>query len=571
MKLSTGFWQTYKEIPNDAEVPSHQLMLRAGLIYKTSAGLYSYLPMGLRSLQKVEKIVREELNKVGCYELMMPVITPAELWKESGRWDIFGPEMLRMKDRAGRDLCVSPTNEEAITDIFKRTVSSYKQLPVTLYQINTKFRDEIRPRYGVMRSREFMMKDAYSFHIDKQSLDEVYETIYQAYANIFKRMGLEFTVVEADGGTMAGGDAKTHEFQVIADSGEDAVIYCNRCGYAANIEKAATKRPPIDFFKSNLPISEIETPNVSSIEDLCNFLKIPAHHDLKSLVYTAINGKDERHYLVTLLGDDELNEVKLKNYIGADHLIMASDATIEDLLLDKGYIGPYNLKTDKLTVIYDSAIDVDAAYVIGNSKDKHYQNFIPSRDGVVTSIVDIRVAKEGDLCPKCSASVITRRGVEVGHIFQLGDKYTKSMGVSVLGANGQGTTPLMGCYGIGISRTVAAAIEQNHDKDGIMWPAALAPYHVYFALISKSDDFKQLADTIYNELLEAGIEVVYDDRKIGPGGKFKDADLLGLPVRLVLGERDYQQDGKFEIKVRSSGESKKVTREELIKTIKELL
>ncbi len=571
MKLSNGFWQTYKEIPNDAEVVSHQMMIRAGMIHKSSAGLYAYLPMGLRCVQKVEKIVREELNKAGCHELMMPVVTPSELWKESGRWDLFGPEMLRAKDRAGREVCLSPTNEEAITDIFRKTINSYKQLPVTLYQINTKYRDEIRPRFGVMRSKEFTMKDAYSLHMSKDCLDKVYDDLYKAYENIFNRMGLEFTIVEADGGSMAGGDAKTHEFQVIADSGEDAVIYCEKCGYAANEEKADTKRTPVDFARSQDAIEEIDTPGAGTIENVCKLLGVPHYHDIKSLVYTALTDEKEKHYLVLLLGDDDLNEVKLKNHLGADHLMMASDETLEKLQLEKGFIGPYQIKSKELNVIFDREIDDEASYIVGSRKDKHYKNFIPNRDGKIETQIDLRLAKAGDHCPKCQATVVVKRGVEVGHIFQLGDKYTSSMGVSVLDSNGKSVTPLMGCYGIGIGRTVAAAIEQSHDKDGIIWPKEIAPYHAYFVTITKNEEIKALCDDIYKELTQNGLEIIYDDRKTGPGMKFKDADLLGLPVRVVLGERDFQKDGLLEVKIRKNGEVKKVKPEELLATLKELV
>ncbi len=580
MRLSKWPWQTFKEIPNDAEIPSHQLMLRAGLIQKVASGLYVYLPMGLKVIQKVEKIVREELDRAGCVELAVPVVTSGELWKESGRWDVFGPDMLKMRDRGGRDLCLSPTNEEAVVDVFRKIVKSYKQLPLTLYQINTKFRDEIRPRYGVMRGREFTMKDAYSFHIDKSSMDTTYDELFKVYEKIFNKIGLKYIAVEADGGSMAEGDSKTHEFQVLANSGEDKVIKCSKCDYAANIEKADTTRFKSIKKKSDSKIEEVvlvETPDMATIEEVSTFLKVDSSICLKSVVYMATTGDKEEHVLALLLGDDDLNEVKLKAYLGCDFLKVASDFNMEEAGLLKGFIGPYKLNSKlPVKVIYDLEVDLEASYVTGgNVVDTHYKNFIPERELKATSEsinqVSLRVSKESDSCPLCSSEVTEIRGVEVGHIFQLGDKYTKSMNVTVLNDNGKACYPLMGCYGLGITRTVAAAIEQGHDDDGIVWPNAIAPYDLYFVLIGKSDEIKTLADEIYEELLRSGIETIYDDRKVGPGFKFKDADLLGLPLRVVLGERDYVKDGFVEIKDRKTKKSKKVTRDSIVSVVKEML
>lgn len=575
MKLSRAFWQTYKETPADAEIPSHQLMMRAGLIQKTGSGLYNFMPFGLKVIRKIEKIIREELDQLGCHEISMSVVTPGELWQESGRWDTMTSEMLKFKDKGGRDLCMSPTNEEVVTDIFRKTVKSYKQLPITLYQINTKFRDEIRPRFGIMRAREFTMKDAYSFHLDKKSLDNVYEDLKQAYSKIFKRIGFEFSIVEADAGSMGGVGAKTHEFQVIAGTGEDEIVYCQKTGFAANIEKAQTLRSSTDYLFSEDALEEIATPNAKSIDEVANFLKIPAAQTLKSLVYKSIVDNSEKYFLLLLIGDDELNELKAKNSLGGEHVMPASEDELKSLGLLKGFIGP--LKNDKsvlnnLEIIMDKAIDIGAAYVIGASKlDFHFKNFVPQRDLADCMQIDLRLAKKEDLTLDGGHAIDIKRGIEVAHIFQLGDKYTKALNVSVLDPNGKTVHPLMGCYGIGVTRIVAAAIEQNYDEAGIIWPQAIAPFQVYFAVIGKSEAILKVADEIYAELLAVGIEVLLDDRKAGAGFKFKDADLLGLPFRLVLGERDFKTSNNLEIISRISGEKKTVARDEVIKTLKDLI
>lgn len=569
MKLSKGFWQTYKETPADAEITSHKLMIRAGLIHKSGSGLYNYLPMGYRSIRKVENIVREELNKIGSQELLMSVVTPGELWQETGRWDKMGDLMLKFKDKADRDLCISPTNEEAITDIFRKTVKSYKQLPVSLYQINTKFRDEIRPRFGLMRGREFTMKDAYTFHNDKECMDKIYNDFYGAYSAIFTRLGLEFTAVEADGGAMASSDAKTHEFQVIADSGEDAIIYSPETGYAANVEKAKTKRAKIEFIKTTDAIEEVSTPDKATIEDVCNFLKVPQHTSLKSLVYVDESGKEKKFYLLLLLGDDSLNEVKLGGFLKSDKVRAAHDGELLELKLEKGFIGPVG---QNISIVFDREVDLEAAFVAGaNKKDFHIKNLIPKRDVTKFEVADLREAREGDLTECGNGTIKVRRGIEVGHIFQLGDKYTKGMNVTILDSNGKAQHPLMGCYGIGVTRVVAAAIEQNHDENGIIWPASIAPYDLSFVAITKSEEYNKLADDIYEELTKEGLEVVFDDRNQGPGFKFKDADLLGLPIQLVLGERDHKESGMLEIRIRRTGKTIKVSTEEAVKKVKSVL
>lgn len=571
MKLSQGFWQTYKEVPADAEIASHQLMIRTGLIHKSGSGLYNYLPMGLRSIRKVEKIIREELDAIGCHEITMSVVTPGELWQETGRWDKMGGLMLRFKDKKNADLCISPTNEETVTDIFRSTVKSYKQLPVTLYQINTKFRDEIRPRFGLMRGREFTMKDAYSFHLDKASLDEGYQALYDAYTAIFTRLGLEFIPVEADGGAMASADSKTHEFQVVANSGEDLIIYSQEAKYAANIEKAQTKKASAPYDMNVTPMKEVETVKTETIEAVSALLGLTSNQSLKSMVYTATTGEESKLILAMVIGDDSVNEIKLQNFLKCDHLAASSEEELKKAKLWKGYIGPAGLE-DQLEIIFDNEVNVEASYVIGaNKKDAHVSGFNPKRDMKKITQADLRLSKAGDLTLDGKHTVVEKRGIEVGHVFQLGDKYTKAMKVGVLDQNGKLATPLMGCYGIGVTRVVAAAIEQNHDANGIIWPKSIAPYDVYFATIVKAPEFAQIADDIYAEMKKAGLDVIYDDRNVGPGNKFKDSDLLGLPYRVVLGERDFGASGELEVIERKTGAITKVKREDLIATLKNLL
>ncbi len=572
MRLSKSIWQTYKEIPADAEIASHQLMIRAGLIHKVGSGLYNYMPFGYRSIRKVEQIIREELDKIDCQEILMTVVTPGELWQESGRWEKMGGEMLKFKDKGERDLCISPTNEETVTDIFRKIVKSYKQLPLTLYQINTKFRDEIRPRFGLMRGREFTMKDAYSFHMDKSSLDKGYQELFDAYCAIFNRIGLEFSAVEADAGAMAEGDAKTHEFQVIANSGEDQIIYCEEENYAANAEKAETIRGGVEFNLQEAAIGIVDTPNKTTIEEVCAFLSLPQQQSLKSLVYYADIEGEDHFILCLLLGDDSLNELKLRNILACQELRPATDSELLKLNLVKGFIGPKGLAADKMRVIYDQAINRDAYYITGaNQEDKHFENFCPARDGMIGETADLRMAVEGDYTLSGAHQIQVKRGIEVGHIFQLGDLYTKALGVKVLDQNGKTKAPLMGCYGIGVTRVVAAAIEQGHDENGIIWPKSIAPFHVYFALVGKSEEIKNEAEKIYQELLNAGIEVLFDDRNAGAGFKFKDSDLLGLPLRLVLGERNFKENGQLELIMRSTGEKELVSPEGIATTIQQAL
>lgn len=565
MRLSKTFWQTYKEVPKDAEIASHKLLLRAGFITKSAPGIYQYLPFAVRVLHKISNIVREEMTKADAQEVTMSIVTPGELWKESQRWDEMGALMLQFKDRSDKDMCISPTNEETITDIFRKTINSYKQLPFNLFQINTKFRDEIRPRFGLMRGREFIMKDGYSFHESKECLDDGYEKMYNAYKAVFERMNLEYIIVEADAGAMGTDESKTHEFQVVADSGEDLVVYSKDGEYAANIEKSKTYRKNLNFSEIE-DLNLIETTGYSTIKDVCDHLDIEQEKSLKSLVYSYVKDKEQKFVLVMLLGDDELNELKLSNYLKGDHLKMAKDSQLEKLELVKGYIGPYDLK-NSFDVLFDEAISEDHSFVIGANKENyHYKGFNLKRDFTGFKKLDLRLTKVGDQT-KNGQDVFLKRGIEVGHIFQLGDKYTKALSATVLDKSGKKMNPLMGCYGIGVSRIMAAAIEQNHDEKGIIWPKAIAPFQVYFAMIGKSQESKDLVNEIYNDLLKSGIEVLLDDRGMGPGFMFKDADLLGLPLRLTFGERDYKEKKTLELSIRKNGTKYEVTKENVVEKI----
>ena len=569
MILSQNLWTTYKEAPQDAQIPSHILMMRAGLIHKSAMGIYNYLPIGLKAIKKVERIVREEMDKISC-EFNASVVTPGELWQESQRWEDMGTGagriMLTFQDKREQDLCIGPTHEEAVVDIFRSCIKSYKQLPLSLYQITTKFRDEIRPRFGLIRAREFTMKDAYTFHLDQESMDEVYEQFFQAYQNVFQRAGLNFIAVQADAGQMAGADAKTHEFQVITDNGEDHIAHCQESGYAANLEQAKTLRKPLAF-NSHTTLSEVATPNQKTIEDVCQFLGEPTHHSLKSLVYSM----EEQPILIQLLGDDQLNEVKLRNYLKNDDVFPATEQELVQWGFHLGFIGPHQPPKKDLRIILDAQIDCDAGYTAGaNRPDYHYRGLVPRRDIVQFEETDLRLAKAGDLTPEGKGEIRIRKGIEVGHIFQLGDKYTRSMNATVLGKDNRPVHPLMGCYGIGITRIVAAAIEQHHDDDGILWPHAIAPFHVSLILLSKSEELRRAARELYHTLQASGIETLLDDRHTGAGFKFKDANLLGLPLQVVVSERHYTS-GQLEMIERKTQEKSLVPREELIPRIKEKL
>jgi len=583
MRLSKYGWVTYKEIPKEAEIISHQLMLRAGLIHKVSSGIYHYLPMAHKVLEKIKKIIREEMDAIDAHEITMSVVTPADLWKETGRWDAMAEQMAKFKDRSEREMCLSPTNEESVTDIFRKSIQSYKQLPLTFYQINTKFRDEIRPRFGIMRGREFCMKDAYSFHLSKKCFDEYYDKMYGAYEKVLNRLRCKFLIVEADGGTMATSDSKTHEFQIIADSGEDTVVYCTENGYAANQEKAKTSRPNIPSNSIVAPLLKIETVlQFKSIELVSQQLNVPITDCLKAVIYKTISKNSESLAICFLLGDDEINEIKLKSVLSADHLTIASDKDLDLYSLHKGFIGPakLNIANKKYIVLFDEQIKSENFYVVGaNEVNYHFKNFNLKRDYINTNDTnetsyrqcDLRLSKNGDYTEDGKFPIELKRGIEIGHIFQLGKKYTEAMKVTVLDEAGKPSVPLMGCYGIGASRLIAAVIEQSHDDKGIIWPLEIAPYQIYFCRIIKDLDLKTRADECYLNLKKEGFEVLYDDRDISPGIMFKDADLIGLPIRVVFGEREFKATSQVEIKVRVNDKNVFCSLAELVPTIKNLI
>ncbi|MDT8407127.1 MAG: proline--tRNA ligase [Methylococcales bacterium] len=561
MRTSQFPLNTVKETPADAEIISHQLMIRAGLIRKLAAGLYTWLPLGLRVLNKVTAITREEMNRAGALEVLMPALQPAELWQESGRWELYGPELARLKDRHERDFCLGPTHEEIITDLARHELKSYKQLPITYYQIQTKFRDEIRPRFGVMRSREFIMKDGYSFHLDQDSLNETYQTMHQAYTAIFSRLGLKFRAVLADSGAIGG--ALSHEFHVLAESGEDAIVFSDQSPYAANIEKAESLPPEKARPEATQGLARIDTGALTSIEELTANLNVPASHCLKTLIVHA-----EEDGLVALLvrGDHTLNPLKAEKLPGVKSpLQMASDQEIEAAVGCKpGCLGPLNLN---LPIIADHAVKVMADFVTGaNATGWHFQGVNWDRDlPEPARFADLRLVQAGDPSPDGQGTLDIARGIEVGHIFQLGVKYSDAMNASVVNEDGKHQTLIMGCYGIGISRVVAAAIEQNHDPRGIIWPDAIAPFQIALCPMNlhKSQRLQQAVEALYQTLLEAGFEVLFDDRKVRPGFMFADMDLIGIPHRVVVSEKGLD-DGVFEYQFRRSRESTLIPQAELL-------
>lgn len=566
MKFSKSYIKTLKETPKEAEVISHILMLRAGMIKKLASGIYSYLPLGYKALKKVENIVREEMDRAGALEVHMPVIQPAELWQESGRWSVMGPEMFRLKDRHERDFVLGPTHEEVITDIVRSDISSYKALPVNLYQIQTKFRDERRPRFGLMRGREFLMKDAYSFHTSQESLDEEFENMRETYSRIFTRCGLKFRPVEADSGAIGGNGSQ--EFHVLAESGEDEIIYSDGCDYAANIETATSKlvNPPKEEEKE---IELVHTPDSPTIEKLAEFLNIPLTRTVKALLYKDL-GTDE-FYMVLIRGDFDVNEIKLKNAINAVAVEMATDEEIKNLGLIKGYIGPYKLTNDKIQIVADLSVIELSNHVTGaHQKDYHFINVNYGRDYKADIIKDIRTVKVGETCPKSDGKLHSARGIECGHVFKLGTKYSEALKATYLDKDGKTQTMIMGCYGIGVSRTMAAAIEQNYDENGIIWPVAIAPYVVDIIPANvKNEAQTSLAESIYQKLKAENIDVMLDDRDEKPGFKFKDADLIGFPFKVVVGKR--AEEGIVELKIRKTGETLEISKDEVINKIKELM
>lgn len=564
MKMSNLYAPTLREVPAEAEVPSHQLMLRAGMIRKAAGGIYSYLPLAWRTLRKIEQIVREEMDAKGGQEIAMPIVQPAEIWQQTGRWDVYGDEMFRLKDRHQRDFCLGPTHEEMVTTLIKQDVRSYRQLPLLVYQIQNKYRDEIRPRFGLMRGREFIMKDLYSFDRDAAGLEISYQKMYDAYGRIFSRCGLEFRPVEADSGAIGG--SGTHEFMVIADSGEAAIAYCETCDYAANVEKAELMA--LDSSGEVAALLEARsTPGTKTIQAVAQFLSITPDRLIKSLAFMT----DKGPVLVLLRGDHELNEIKLTNLLSLLSLEMASENEVRTSFgSEPGYIGPVGLTEVKLIADL-SVMNLVNAVCGANKNDQHYVNVQPSRDFKPTQVADLRLIKDGDPCPRCGAVVKTARGIEVGQVFKLHTKYSQALDAAYLDENGQEQLMVMGCYGVGVSRTMAAAIEQHHDEDGIIWPVAIAPYQVVIVPINIKDEAQMtLSNQIYSELLSKGIEVVLDDRDERSGVKFKDADLIGYPLRVTIGPKALKENC-VELKIRRTKENRMLPIGEHVEGIVELL
>ena len=548
-----------KEDPKDAEVLSHRLMLRAGFIRKLASGVYTWLPLGLKSLKKVENIVREEMNRKGAQEIIMPFVQPKELWEESGRWEKYGKELLRIRDRNDRELCLGPTHEEVVTDLVRREVKSYKELPLTLYQIQTKFRDEIRPRFGVMRSREFSMKDAYSFDLDEAGAEKSYRDMHDAYMRIFERCGFNFRAVEADTGQIGG--SFSHEFMVLADTGEDIIISCGSCGYAANLERAEVGFIDRDVTRTKGQFKNVETPGQRKIDEVSRFLGVAPDKLVKTIVYNT----DKGTIGVLVKGDREINEVKLRNMLNLDSMELADEETIERVTGGPlGFSGPIGLD---IPLYADRDVLFMEDFVVGgNARDVHTVG-VNIEDFKVEGFYDLKVAEPGDLCARCGGTHSSTKGIEVGHIFKLGFKYSKAMNCTFLDKEGKERFAVMGCYGIGVGRTVAAAIEQGHDENGMVLPFAIAPFEVDVLPVNSShSESMELAEAIYKELLEKGVDAIIDDRPERPGVKFKDCDLIGIPIRVTIGERNLK-DGYVEIKLRKEKESQRVLKEEVIERV----
>ena len=558
MRLSTSFVPTRKEDPADAEVVSHKLLVRAGYIRKLTGGIYSFLPLGWRSVRKIEAVVREEMDRAGAQEVMLPAVQPAKLWKESGRWSEYGPELLRFEDRKGGEFCLGPTHEEVITDLVRGEIKSYKQLPLNLYQIQTKFRDERRPRFGLMRGREFIMKDAYSFDADTEAAASSYDAMFEAYDRICSRLGFDYCAVEADTGNIGG--SRSHEFQVLAETGEDDLVICPECGYSANVEKAEIRvddieRPDVEMESS----SKVETPGARTIEEVGGSLDRSPDEIVKTLIYDV----DETLVAVLLRGDHGANEVKIADALreetdlDASSIELASDEQIRELTgAPVGFSGPVGLE---IPVVADVAVRGMANFVVGaNEADAHLVDVNWGRDFEVAAFADLREAEAGDACARCGGTLEGSRGIEVGHVFLLGDKYSKAMEAMYLAEDGKHRPLQMGCYGIGITRILAAVVEQNHDDDGIIWPMPIAPYQVLLSVLhTDNDEVMEAAQTVYEDLKEAGVEVVLDDRDIGIGAKFKDADLIGIPLRLTFGSRGIAE-GNVEMKWRDESDDELV-------------
>ena len=565
MRTSKLYAPTLRQTPAEAEVPSHQLMLRAGFIRKVAGGVYTYLPLAWRTLRKIEQIIREEIDAKDGQELALPIIQPSELWKETGRWEVFGEEMFRLVDRHNREFCLGPTHEEVITDLVRNEVRSYKQLPLLLYQIQNKYRDEIRPRFGLMRGREFIMKDGYSFDKDEAGLDKSYKDMYDAYSNIFKRCGLKFRPVEADGGAI--GNATTHEFTVLAETGESDIVYCEHCDYAANAEKSELK-PIIAPNEEELALEKVHTPHTKTIEAVAEYLQTPIDKNIKAVIF-----QDEKDSVICAFvrGDHEVNDVKLQNAVGAINLRMAEESAIRAVGGVPGFMSPIGLNKDAVIVVDATVMEMHNAVCGANEEDFHYKNANPKRDFGEVITADIRLIQENDPCPHCSAPVKMTHGIEVGQVFKLGTKYSQALKATFLDENGKEKPLIMGCYGIGVSRTMAAAIEQYHDENGIIWPASIAPYEAIIVPINAKDEAQmQVAEKLYAEMKQAGIDVLLDDRKERAGVKFKDADLIGYPIRITVSPK-LLENNNVEIKIRRDGTTNEVTVEDCASKVKELL
>lgn len=566
MLASRLYSPTLRELPADAVVVSHQYMLKAGMMRKIGNGIYSFLPLAWRSIQKVEKIIREEINKTGAQEIMMPIVQPAELWQKTGRWDVFGPEMFKLKDRNDREYCLGPTHEELVTSLIQMDTTSYKQLPVSVYQIQNKYRDEKRPRFGLMRSREFIMKDGYTFDADEEGLDKQYKLMYDAYTRIFTRCGLTFRPVIADSGAIGG--SGSHEFEVLADSGEADIVYCENCDFAANIEAVDPLTVKCDIHNDKEK-ELVETPGQHTIEMVCDFLHAPVAQSVKAVVYNV----DGLVVLAMVRGDHEVNETKIQHIYNAINVDMASDEDLKKVGLTAGYISPIGLKRTKdFDILVDPTVmEMQDACCGANEKDKHYIHVNPARDFTDVRVETIRQIQEGDVCPHCGGKIVRCRGIEVGQVFKLGTKYSEALHATFLDNQGKSHPFVMGCYGIGVTRTVAASIEQNHDDDGIIWPVAIAPYEVVIVPANnKSEEVMAATRKLYEDMEDGRDEVVLDDRNERAGIKFKDADLIGYPVRVTIGKK-WQQSGCVEIKIRRSGEVVEVPLEEAKDKVLEIL
>lgn len=566
MLASKLYSPTLRELPSDAVVMSHKYMLKAGMMRKIANGTYAYLPLAFRSIQKIENIIRTEINKTGAQEILMPIIQPAEIWQATGRWNVYGEEMFKLKDRHGRDYCLAPTHEEMVTTLIQMDTNSYKKLPVSVYQIQNKYRDEKRPRFGLMRSREFIMKDGYTFDADEEGMNKQYELMYDAYTRIFTRCGLKFRPVIADSGAI-GGNA-SYEFEVLADSGEADIVYCKDCDFAANIEAVKPNTLTSDV-KNDKEKEIVQTPGQHTIEKVCNYLHLPVKSSVKAVVYKL----DDTVVLAMVRGDHEVNEVRLQSIYNAINVDMASDEDLKACGLTAGYISPIGLKTSEhFDIICDASVmEMQDACCGANVKDEHYIHVNPARDFGNVKVDTIRQIDAGDVCPHCGGKIVLTKGIEVGQVFKLGTKYSEKLDATFLDNNGKSRPMFMGCYGIGVTRTVAASIEQNHDENGIIWPVAIAPYEVVIVPANnKSEDVMKAAEGLYNALESSQDEIVFDDRAERAGIKFKDADLIGYPLRVTIGKK-WQESGCVEIKLRRTGEVFEVPYENCAEKVEELL